>query len=93
MVTEFNFTEEFEEDKESSIVFYVENFPIDLKVGDEIWISDFKHLFKKGEYYCPENEISNDFLEYFDIPEARVTNLRYGLQDGKVVKILQLLAT
>ena len=93
MVTEFNFTEEFEEDKESSIVFYVENFPIDLKVGDEIWISDFKHLFKKGEYYYPENEISNDFLEYFDIPEARVTNLRYGLQDGKVVKILQLLAT
>ncbi len=93
MVTEFNFTEELQEDKESSIVFYVENFPIDLKVGDEIWISDFKHLFKKGEYYYPENEISNDFLEYFDIPEARVTNLRYGLQDGKVVKILQLLAT
>ena len=93
MITEFNFTKEWQEDKQSWIVFYVENFPIDLKVGDEIWISDFKHLFKKGEYYCPENEISNEFLEEFDIPEGKVTHLRYGLQDGKVVKILELLAT
>lgn len=93
MITEFNFTKEWQEDKQNWVVFYVENFPIDLKLGDEIWISDFKHLFKKGEYYCPENEISTDFLEEFDIPEGKVTSLRYGLQDGKVVKILELLAT
>jgi|TARA_R110002124_G_scaffold47191_4_gene140772 hypothetical protein len=93
MITEFNFTNEWQGDQQNWVGFYVENFPIDLKVGDEIWIIDFKHLFKKGEYYYPENKISNDFLEDFDIPEAKVTHLRYGLQDGKVVKILELMAT
>lgn len=93
MITEFNFTNEWNEERGEWLRFYVENFPIDLKVGDEIWISDFKHLFKKGEYYCPENEISNEFLDSFDIPEAKVIHLRYGLQDGKIVKILELLAT
>lgn len=92
MVTEFNFTKEWDKDKQNWVSFYAENFPIDLKVGDEIWIGDFIHLFKKGEYYCPENEISNETLEEFNIPEAKVTHLRYGFQDNKVVKILDLLS-
>ena len=93
MITEFNFTDEWNEEKGEWLRFYVENFPIDLKVGDEIWIGDFSHLFKEGEYYCPEKEISNEFLKDFDIPEAKVTHLRYGLQNGNLVKILELLAT
>ena len=93
MITEFNFTEEWDEEKTSWIIFYTENFPIDLKLGDEIWIGDFKHLFKEGGYYCLEKEISNEFLKEFDIPEAKVTHLRYGMQDEKVVKILTLIAT
>jgi len=96
MITEFNFAdEEGGTISDVWLTFYCDNFPIDLKVGDEIWIGDFRELFKKGQRYSPENEISNDSItfEEFGIPEALVTDLRYGYENGKVIKILGLRAT
>ncbi len=96
MITEFN----FEDEKGGTIsdvwlTFYSEDFPVDLKKGDEIWIGDFIELFKKGQRYSPENSISNKRItfEEFGIPEAVVTSIRYGYEKGKVIKILGLQAT
>jgi hypothetical protein len=90
MITEFIFPDRWEEEKGNWLRFYVKDFPIDLKLGDEIWIGDFSHLFKEGEYYCPEGEISNKPLEGFDICQAKVIGLKYGLENDNIVKILNL---
>ena len=85
MITEFYFEHE-------EIICYAENFPIDLKLGDKIYAEDFKHLFKKDYAYYPESgKLSNEFVEKFDIESCIVTCLRYGLWNGKIIKILTLL--
>ncbi|HEY6143703.1 MAG TPA: hypothetical protein VIV55_09865 [Flavobacterium sp.] len=90
MITEFNFVDEWNTEKSEWLVFYAENFPVDLKIGDEIWIRDFIKFFKKGAYYCPENGISNEFLKDLDIHRAKVRELDYAMQDEEVVKRLEL---
>jgi hypothetical protein len=85
MITEFYF-------EEHDIICYAENFPIDLKLGDEIYAEDFKYLFKKDYAYYPESgKLSNEFVEELDISNCKITCLRYGLWNGKIIKILTLL--
>lgn len=96
MITEFNFTDEDGGNiSDAWLTFYCDNFPIDLKVGDEIWIGDFIELFKKGQRYYPENELLNKSItfEEFEITQAVVTDLTYGYENGKVIKILGLRET
>jgi hypothetical protein len=96
MITEFNFQhEEGGTISDCWLTFYSENFPIDLQIGDELWIVDFIEFFKKGQRYSPEFKISNESItsEEFEIPEATVVDLRYGYENDKVIKILGLQAT
>lgn len=96
MITEFNFTEEEGGTiSEGWLVFYCDNFPIDLQNGNEIWIEDFIGMFKKGHYYCNEGSISNENVHprEFEIPEAVITSIRYGYENGEIIKILGLQAT
>ena len=69
------------------------DFPVDLKIGDEIWFSDFECFLYKGSYYCTSLVSMEKFsIENFDIPQAKVEGLIYGYQKGKLIKIIALTA-
>lgn len=66
--------------------YHFNNFPIDLKVGDEIWINDFEDSIIKGSVYCPYK---------YDTPNLKdkglmiVSNIAYGKTiNDKIVKMI-----
>lgn len=72
--------------------FYCDNFPIDLKINDKIYLDDFKGLFKKGKIYSSFKKISDEYLDpkEFQVEEVLVTDLIYGYENNKLIKILTL---
>jgi hypothetical protein len=88
MITEFNFEGELKDDRYASNVCHAKNFPIDLKIGDEIYLHDFQDLMISGRAYCVEEiEIINKDME---LPLSKVVDLTYGMENKEVVKILHL---
>ena len=51
-----------------------------------IWFSDFFPYLKEGGYYCPENNISSKSVNHndFNIPQAKVVELSYGIENKKL---------
>ena len=70
-------------------IFHSENFPIDLKIGDKIWLSDFVDIIKYGRVYnIVEEEEEESDVELLGFCE--VEEMVYGKENGVIVKMLQL---
>jgi hypothetical protein len=70
--------------------FYAENFPIELRSGDEIFIDDFLHLLKKGSYYFDDETSAELLPEGFEPIIKVVGDASYGFKNGKVVRLLDV---
>lgn len=69
-------------------IFHSLNFPIDLKIGDKIWLSDFADTIKFGRVYnIVEKEEESD-LELLGFCEVK--EIVYGKENGVIVKMLEL---
>lgn len=88
MITEFHYEGEEKNGIWLCNTFYSKDFPIDLKIGDEIWMYDFKDMLTEGEFYTiDENETYN---KEFDFGLSKVTGMSYGKEGGEIIKILSL---
>lgn len=84
MITEFHFPSE----NNKYWCYHCKDFPINLKVGEEIWFDDFEDLLTIGEVYLPEDiEI---YEKKCDKTSAVVTKIRYGRQNKEIIKIIYL---
>lgn len=67
--------------------YHCKNFPVDLRIGEIIWMDDFKNFLKKGDYYCP----SDDYVGEMEADLMKVISITYAFIGGTtVIKMIEL---
>jgi hypothetical protein len=92
MITQLTFGSHINTNGAIPMCIWAENFPIDLRVGEDIWIDDFFHLFESGEYYMPEERDTtyNDCIKKSEryYTQLEVIHIQYGMEKDKIVKMV-----
>ena len=88
MIVEFQFS--CGQPDDMILVFFSLNFPdINFNVGDELWISEFKHLLHKGEIWCSDGTNSDCWGELSDVDACVIIeSVGYGCNSYGVIKLI-----